>query len=43
MVLHRVLRARAVSAAAETVCRGLGLTQLAGSPVIARFEPAADR
>lgn len=39
MVLHRVLRRRGLSAAMETLCRSVGLTWLAGSPVIARFEP----
>lgn len=39
MVLHRMLKSRGVSAAAEAVCRALGLTALAGSPVIARFAP----
>ncbi|HRT04248.1 MAG TPA: class I SAM-dependent methyltransferase [Kiritimatiellia bacterium] len=39
MVLHRMLKSRAASAALEAVCRALGLTRLWGSPVIARFEP----
>jgi len=40
MVVHRMLKNRPLSAASEAVCRALGLTALAGSPVIARFEPA---
>ena len=40
MVVHRMLKCRALSAGAEAVCRAVGLTALAGSPVIARFEPA---
>jgi SAM-dependent methyltransferase len=39
MVLHRALRCRPCSAAAEAVCRGLGLTRRWGSPVIAGFVP----
>ncbi len=39
MVLHRMLKSRALSALAEAVCRALGLTRLWGSPVIVRFEP----
>ena len=42
MVLHRILKNRAVSAALEAVCRGLGLTRLWGSPVIVRMVPRAD-
>lgn len=38
MVLHRTLRAPAVSAAAEAVCRGVGLTSRYGSPVVVRME-----
>ena len=38
MVIHRMLKLRAVSAAMEAVSRVLGLNALAGSPVIARFE-----
>jgi ubiquinone/menaquinone biosynthesis C-methylase UbiE len=34
MVLHRMLKCRALSAALEAVCRALGLTRLWGSPVI---------
>lgn len=34
MVLHRMLRLRALSAALEGICRALGLTRLWGSPVI---------
>jgi ubiquinone/menaquinone biosynthesis C-methylase UbiE len=41
MVVHRMLKNRALSASAEAVCRAVGLTALAGSPVIARFEPVA--
>ena len=37
MVLHRMLRCRPCSAAVETICGGLGLTQRWGSPVVARF------
>ncbi len=37
MVVHRMLKSRPVSAASERVCRALGLTTLAGSPVIAAF------
>ena len=40
MVVHRMLKCRALSAGAEAACRAAGLTALAGSPVIARFEPA---
>jgi 2-polyprenyl-3-methyl-5-hydroxy-6-metoxy-1,4-benzoquinol methylase len=36
MVLHRALSCAPLSAAAETVCRLLGLTAWAGSPVVAR-------
>lgn len=39
MVIHRMLKCRAASAAMEGVCRALGLTALWGSPVIARFDP----
>ncbi len=39
MVIHRMARSKGLSAAMEGVCRGLGLTALAGSPVIARWEP----
>jgi len=38
MVVHRMLKSRGVSAALEGLCRVLGLTRLAGSPVIARFD-----
>ncbi len=38
MVLHRTLRTPALSAAAEAVCRGVGLTRRYGSPVIVRME-----
>ena len=41
MVLHRLLKCRPLSAAMEGVCRALGLTRLAGSPVIVRMEPSA--
>ncbi len=40
MVLHRMLKRRGLSAALESACRAMGLTWLAGSPVIARFEPS---
>ena len=39
MVLHRMLKSRAASAALEGVCRALGLTRRWGSPVIVRMEP----
>ena len=39
MVLHRMLKSRALSAALEAVCRALGLTRLWGSPVIVRMAP----
>ena len=39
MVLHRMLKSRAASAAMEAICRALGLTRLWGSPVIVRMEP----
>lgn len=38
MVLHRALRCRPCSAAAEAICRGLRLSGRWGSPVVARFE-----
>lgn len=38
MVIHRMLKCQPVSAASEGVFRALGLTALAGSPVIAAFE-----
>jgi SAM-dependent methyltransferase len=38
MVLHRTLRTPALSAAAEALCRGAGLTARYGSPVIVRME-----
>lgn len=38
MVLHRTLKCRGLSAAMESVCRGLGLTHRWGSPVIAQYE-----
>lgn len=37
MVLHRALRCRGLSAGMEAICRGLGLTGLWGSPVIAEY------
>lgn len=37
MVVHRALRCRQVSAALEGVSRALGLSALAGTPVVARF------
>lgn len=41
MALHRTLRAPRLSAAAETACRRLGLTQAFGSPVILRLDRPA--
>jgi ubiquinone/menaquinone biosynthesis C-methylase UbiE len=41
MVLHRMLKIRALSAAMEAICRGLGLTRRWGSPVIVRMVPKA--
>lgn len=38
MVLHRMLKLPALSAALEGVCGVLGLKKLLGSPVLARFE-----
>lgn len=38
MVIHRMLKCQPVSAASEGVFRALGLTALAGSPVIAAFK-----
>ena len=43
MVLHRMLKNRAVSAGLEAGCRALGLTRLWGSPVIVRMDPRAAR
>ncbi len=40
MVLHRLLRSPALSAAMEGLARGIGLTALFGSPVLACFERA---
>lgn len=37
MVLHRMLKCRPVSAGLEALCRAVGLTHLAGSPVIAAY------
>ena len=37
MVLHRMLKCRPVSAGLETAFRGIGLTRLAGSPVIGLY------
>lgn len=37
MVVHRMLKCKPLSAAAEAICRALALTRLGGSPVIARF------
>ena len=42
MVMHRMLKSRALSAFLETVCRLLGLTCLWGSPVIVRMVPQAE-
>ena len=43
MVLHRMIGRRGISAALEGLCRGLGLTRLWGSPVIALFVPDTRR
>ena len=40
MVVHRALKCRGVSAAAEGLCRALGLTRLWGTPVIVRMARA---
>jgi len=37
MVVHRMLKCKPLSVAAEAMCRALALTRLGGSPVIARF------
>ena len=42
MVMHRMLKSRKLSAFMEAVCRGLGLTQLWGSPVIVRMVPQTE-
>lgn len=42
MVLHRMLRCRAVSAGLEACCRGLGLTRRWGSPVIVEMRREGD-
>lgn len=39
MVLHRMLKSRALSAGLEAICRLLGLTRLWGSPVIVLMVP----
>lgn len=39
MVLHRMLKSRRLCAGLEAICRGLGLTRLWGSPVIALLVP----
>ena len=39
MVVHRMLKCRPLSAGLEAGARAAGLTRLAGSPVIARYEP----
>ncbi len=39
MVVHRMLKYRGLSSFMETMTRVLGLNRLAGSPVIARYEP----
>lgn len=41
MVIHRMLKSKGVSAAMEAICRGVGLTALAGSPVIGKWGPEA--
>jgi hypothetical protein len=38
MVMHRALRCAPLSASIEALCRAVGLTALAGSPVILRAE-----
>jgi len=43
MVLHRMLKSRALSATLESICRVLGLTCLWGSPVIVLMVPRAER
>ncbi|MGI5868101.1 MAG: class I SAM-dependent methyltransferase [Kiritimatiellia bacterium] len=42
MVVHRVLKCRALSAAMEGLCRALGLTRLWGTPVIVRMARASN-
>jgi 2-polyprenyl-3-methyl-5-hydroxy-6-metoxy-1,4-benzoquinol methylase len=42
MVMHRMLKCRALSAALESICRALGLTRLWGSPVIVLMVPEPD-
>ncbi len=42
MVIHRMLKCRPASVAAEAVCRATGLTRFGGSPVIARFQRNPD-
>ncbi len=37
MVVHRMVKCRAISMTTEGLCRGLGLTRLAGSPVVALY------
>lgn len=37
MVLHRMMKCRAISAGLERCCRGVGLARLTGSPVLASF------
>jgi hypothetical protein len=39
MVLHRMLKSRALSAGLEGICRALGFTRLWGSPVIVLMVP----
>ena len=39
MVVHRVLRCKPLSAALESLCRAFGLSRLAGTPVVGRWEP----
>lgn len=43
MVVHRMFKTRGLSAGLEACSRALGLNQRWGSPVIARFVPAAER
>jgi len=42
MVAHRMLKCRPLSAGLEALARAAGLTRLAGSPVIACYEPAGN-
>ncbi len=42
MALHRAMKSPRLSAAAESVCRILGLTRMFGSPVIIRYDRARE-